>query len=658
MRTSVERVVSPRTRPWTMESSTTSLDDLPPYVYSPLPTASSIRILDLYPGEGDEPIRCKLRLSELGSESRSYIGLSYCWGDPTDPIPIECNGQKAFVARNLHSALRRIRDITSPATMWIDTLCISLWVDALCISQSREPDALRERERQVQMMGCIYAEARTIIVDLGERPKYFDELLNVFHAVVSVPLGRWNASYDKNEVPEDMRHLSLSNPFWFPFKTFVSRPWFKRVWVVQEFVLAKQVTMLVGHQEFDPEFINNVFDRLCKHCNLLLLTARVDELLIDLTASLTFTSIALDKICELRSEQGRGKSIEFCDLVFFGRAREATDPRDRAYGLLGLASDVNLTTFQANYSESIESLSTRVARFLVNSGHGARILASTDGMGHERPSWALNLGSPTDLLTSVNRPPAGILRYDGSSEASLACGSTKVDIHFEEDGGLLVATGGIVDGILNLSGISPPAILVPISSEKPSKALKSRRSEQMIQGLLEFSSWYVETLAWFSKLFGTFSDENVREIYWRTIIVNYDISKTTLVQDTEEYARMFEAFHAYFSRIARLVDEPWDASEAAYYGSLAKESVVFMQACRMACSFRRLCQTENGRAGLVPGQTIEGDRVCVFSGVPIPFVIRRKGDHYQLVGPCYVHDMMDGQAVESEDWHVEEIVLE
>ena len=658
MLTRIVCVVSPLARPWTMESSTRALDDLPPYVYSPLPTPSSIRILDLYPGEGDEPIRCKLRFSELGSESSSYTGLSYCWGDTTDPVPVECNGYKAFVTRNLHSALRRIRDITSPTTMWIDTLCISLWVDALCINQSREPNALREREQQVQMMGRIYAEARAAIVDLGERPKYFDELLNVFHAVVSVPLGRWKASYDKDEVPEDMRHLSLSNPFWFPFKLFVSQPWFKRVWIVQEFVLAKQVTMLVGHQELDPEFINDVFDRLCKHCNLLLLSARIDEPLIDLTASLTFTSIALDKICEFRSEQGSGKSIKFCDLVFFGRAREATDPRDRAYGLLGLASDVNPTTFQANYSESIGNVSTRVARFLVNSGYGALILASTDGIGHGRPSWALDLGSPTDLLSSVHRPPAGTMRSDGSSNTYLACGSAKADMHLEEDAGLLVANGGIVDGILNLSGISPPATLVPITSEKPSKALKSRRTEQMGQGLQDFSFWYVETLGWFSKLFGTFSDENVREIYWRTIIANYDISKATSVRDTEEYARLFEASHAYFSGIARLLDEPRDASKVAYYRSLSEEAAIFMQACRIACSARRLCQTEKGRAGLVPGQTIEGDRVCVFSGVPIPFVVRRKGEHYQLVGPCYVHDMMDGQAVESEDWQVEEIVLE
>lgn len=121
---------------------------------------------------------------------------------------------------------------------------------------------------------------------------------------------------------------------------------------------------------------------------------------------------------------------------------------------------------------------------------------------------------------------------------------------------------------------------------------------------------------------------------------------------------MFDAFHTYLSGIAWLLEERQDASEYAYYSSLAEELTMFTQTCRVACSARRLCQTEKGRAGLVPGQTIEGDRVCVFSGVPIPLVIRRKGEHYQLVGPCYVHDMMDGQALESEDWHVEGIVPE
>lgn len=66
--------------------------------------------------------------------------------------------------------------------MWIDALCISLWVDALCINQSSEPDALRERERQV----------------------HIDKMLKLFYIVASVPEERWKASKEGREVVDEL----------------------------------------------------------------------------------------------------------------------------------------------------------------------------------------------------------------------------------------------------------------------------------------------------------------------------------------------------------------------------------------------------------------------------------------------------------------------
>ena len=39
-----------------------------------------------------------------------------------------------------------------------------------------------------------------------------------------------------------------------------------------------------------------------------------------------------------------------------------------------------------------------------------------------------------------------------------------------------------------------------------------------------------------------------------------------------------------------------------------------------------------------------GDRIAIFEGVPVPFILREEDDHYLVVGPCYVHGMMDGEA--------------
>jgi Heterokaryon incompatibility protein (HET) len=93
---------------------------------------------------------------------------------------VECDGQKVWITTSLHSASQRIRGITSPATMWIDVLCTSLRVDTLCINQSSKTDALRERQHQVQIMARVFGSTRTVIGDLGKRPKYFDEMLKLF----------------------------------------------------------------------------------------------------------------------------------------------------------------------------------------------------------------------------------------------------------------------------------------------------------------------------------------------------------------------------------------------------------------------------------------------------------------------------------------------
>lgn len=40
----------------------------------------------------------------------------------------------------------------------------------------------------------------------------------------------------------------------------------------------------------------------------------------------------------------------------------------------------------------------------------------------------------------------------------------------------------------------------------------------------------------------------------------------------------------------------------------------------------------------------QGDYIAVLAGGRFPFVLRSTGDHYRLIGPCYVHGIMDGEA--------------
>ena len=135
--------------------------------------------------------------------------------------------------------------------------------------------------------------------------------------------------------------------------------------------------------------------------------------------------------------------------------------------------------------------------------------------------------------------------------------------------------------------------------------------------------------------------------------------------DQNTPARPSAAFFEYFSawvKQFRLIQEnyrdgrPVDTSTRAYQDieALSHEWLIQMG----PTAGRRLGALHCKRLALLPGNARVGDEVWILSGVKLPFVVRRKGAHYQLVGSCYLHGMMDGQAVGKGDWRLQEILNE
>jgi len=61
---------------------------------------------------------------------------------------------------------------------------------------------------------------------------------------------------------------------------------------------------------------------------------------------------------------------------------------------------------------------------------------------------------------------------------------------------------------------------------------------------------------------------------------------------------------------------------------------------------RRLICIAKGFLGLATPIAKEGDVVCLLYGGAVPFILRPEGQHYLLVGDCYVHEVVDGEALE------------
>lgn len=196
-------------------------------VYKPLPTATSIRVLLLAPGDRDDSdIFCWLLPSDLdwdhgkfpdstpyAVESQSfatvkraddderefnfpihvdmdfdtgpkermhpfqrYEALSYVWGDPSDPQHIFFDGDVPFpVTRNLYAALRSLRLPHSGRR---------LWIDALCIDQGN----YEEKNVQLGLMKRVYQQAEKVIAYLplgAQDQRNINELVpKIFHAGV------------------------------------------------------------------------------------------------------------------------------------------------------------------------------------------------------------------------------------------------------------------------------------------------------------------------------------------------------------------------------------------------------------------------------------------------------------------------------------------
>ncbi|OCL11408.1 hypothetical protein AOQ84DRAFT_269871, partial [Glonium stellatum] len=61
---------------------------------------------------------------------------------------------------------------------------------------------------------------------------------------------------------------------------------------------------------------------------------------------------------------------------------------------------------------------------------------------------------------------------------------------------------------------------------------------------------------------------------------------------------------------------------------------------------RRVLYTKMGYMGIGPAACEIGDIVCVLFGGQVLYVLRpRNNGKYEFVGECYIHGLMDGQAV-------------
>ncbi|TFB00853.1 hypothetical protein CCMA1212_007545 [Trichoderma ghanense] len=269
------------------------------YKYRPLSTTSrgsfSIRLLYLIPTrdlQDTDLLICRLVETDIpdanfeeggppqpNPRSVKYQALSYTWGLPVFSHALHVVGDgnmdaspeklvsEPFISviritENLYAALRSLRKPDQT---------LVLWVDAVCIDQQN----ITERNSQVAHFPKTYAGAESVLVWLGPDDvsshgrlclKFFADLAALILDDPASESGddyrSWRKRFKINQAASAF--LGSDNSQSRPIASLLERSWFKRRWIIQEVVLAKDVwvhygTMSIHWDAFELAFVE-LFD--------------------------------------------------------------------------------------------------------------------------------------------------------------------------------------------------------------------------------------------------------------------------------------------------------------------------------------------------------------------------------------------------------------
>lgn len=349
-----------------------------------------------------------------------FEALSYAWGteDASDVLHIGAKGRDhgdLQIRPNLAAALYQLRRKDRERVLWVDAVCINQPVD-------------EERNHQVALMAEIYRSAAKVLVWLGTEDSDSSLALHT--------LDYLGAQMECSRADTMLRSPECQEPSWYrsafqlPFSTtewtaihrLIERTWFERLWIWQEVHLANlRVTVHCGPD--DVPFYNLRRALICLREKQKLPSA-------NLRARLEF----VDRL--LRDRSG----TDFPGLLSVTRLHKATNPKDRIYGVLGLAEFASLhiaSMIKPDYNLSLEEI-YRDAFVAYLTDSGLLTLLRDCNLEQRRmkgPTWVPDW--------SVSRKSNPLNYY------FLASGGSQAIYHIDENGRLSV-TGVRVDTIVSV----------------------------------------------------------------------------------------------------------------------------------------------------------------------------------------------------------------
>lgn len=259
------------------------------FTHEPLPDpAKYIRLLEVLDDKYSKSIKVRCTLTTWPIDSAPlYHAISYTWGDPKSNTFILMNDKTLQVRTNCEFALKQAYWYRRSQSYWYRkwrsrwyeesrpewySKSRYFWLDAICIDQTN----LEEKSKQVAMMGSIYKKASHVLACIGDHADdslFFFRTLYGLNRYVVGKREMFRPDEDKafhgkngnNGVSRRFRmlhRLSTTHRFILALARLAVRPYFTRMWILQELQYAQHITILCGQYVLLKEDAICLFDGL------------------------------------------------------------------------------------------------------------------------------------------------------------------------------------------------------------------------------------------------------------------------------------------------------------------------------------------------------------------------------------------------------------
>jgi hypothetical protein len=545
-------------------------------------------------------------------------------------------------------------------------------VDAICINQS----STEEIDRQLPLMRSIFSQAKRTIVWLGpednESVKAFELLKRLF---------KKQEGTESSEVDQVQNEAIIGqNPgtplTWADEGELVAlhylftRPYFFRVWVVQEIATSSEVVVCCGQSRLpwnvffwaarfmDRSLAIEPIIHKCLKSKPSYGSKTYKPLHMGVQRICSINSVRADVIESERSHDKPRDSLLY--LLESHRITEATKPNDKYLALAGLVEEDSSITLRKSCRSSIAETYILAAESIAKQNSHQGALGFLDFAGwptnpqyrEELPSWAPDWSySKARSIPLLYWQLAGQKHKDfveiNAPGQTNSCHADSYSFNREEK--CLVARGVILGAVNSVGysrwscGENPDVQNGKISAKGPHQYPSSNELlSDVIWKTFVLNITHLDGLRapqewgdlFYQHLFCPDNSSHPSHTLWYEQNKHFVMYGTSLEEIAKEQRKL---------RSLAAVDGNYAANE-----SLRRKLEPLMASFNAAVHYRRLATTGSGYVCLAPSTSNIGDIVVILFDCHVPVVLRRESGESRLkfIGSCYVHGIMQGELSE------------